>query len=73
MSCFSCGGNARSRLIKYKQEYAENGISRYFYKLKTDGMIFTCKASSFNIILETHIKPNFINGAEYSHISEFNG
>jgi len=69
MSCFSC----RQNLMRYKQEFETKGIVRYYYRLQTNGDIYICRPASFNTILETQIKPNFVNGAEYGHISEYNG
>lgn len=75
MPCFSCGqtfnGTAQDLLQRFKQQYLERGIDRYFYTLKTNGDIKIVKKDQFNVIFETQIKPNFINGAEYAHISEF--
>lgn len=74
--CFTCGrtfnGDVNAMLIAYKKQYEKSGIVRYFYRLKTNGDIFVCRSESFKIILEEQIKPNFPNGAEYSHISEYN-
>lgn len=74
--CFSCGkgftGSTQDLLRLFKQQYLENGIERYFYRLETKGDILTCKKSQFKHIFETQIKPNFGNGSEYAHIKEYN-
>ena len=74
-SCFSCGrelsSNIRLLLTAYKDQYDKKRIVRYFYKLETNGTVFICRSSSFNIILENEIKPSFSKGAEFAHISEF--
>lgn len=73
MACFTCGktfkGSERDLLRLLKREQWDY----YFFRLVENGEVFICKASKFNNILETKIKPNFKNGAEYAHISEFNG
>lgn len=75
-NCFSCGrsfnGTVNELLQIYKQEYLEKGTERYFYNLETNGDVFTCKKSSFKVIFEQQIKPNFGNGSEYAHIQEYN-
>lgn len=75
-ACFTCGrsfnGDVNKSLLAFKKQFEQAGVSRYFYRLRAGGEIFTCRASSFKIILEQQIKPNFENGAEYSHISEYN-
>jgi len=76
MSCFSCGrtfkGSVNDLLAEYKREYENHGTVRWFYKLETNGDVFTCRDSSFKTIRETKIEPNFKNGAEYAHIQEYN-
>lgn len=73
MACFTCGktfkGSERDLLRLLKREQWDY----YFFRLVENGEVFICKASKLNNILETKIKPNFKNGAEYAHISEFNG
>lgn len=72
MSCFTCGktfnGSEKDLLRLMKREKWDY----YFYRLEEKGEIFICKASKFNHILDTKIKPNFKNGADYAHISEYN-
>jgi DNA-directed RNA polymerase subunit N (RpoN/RPB10) len=76
VKCFTCGkgfsGDTHELLLRFQRHYKEKGISRYFYKLETNGTIYTCRAEQLKHILETQIKPNFENGAEYSHITEYN-
>lgn len=71
--CFSCGagfnGDTRQLLLKYKQEKKDV----YFFKLEKGGEIFIVKKNQFEFVLKNQIKPNFKKGAEYAHISEFNG
>ncbi len=74
--CFSCGhsqnDDVRKLLAGFKRQFEQKGISRYFYKLSSTGTTYICRASSFNALLENHIKPEFKNGAEWAHISELN-
>lgn len=71
--CFSCGngfnGDTRQLLLKYKQDKRDV----YFFKKVKDGDIFIVQKASFKEVFATQIKPNFKNGAEYAHISEFKG
>lgn len=75
-NCFSCGksfkGDTNELLAYLKQDYINNGIERYFYRLDTNGSVYTCRKSSFSSIFKDKIQPNFINGAEYAHIREYN-
>lgn len=77
MSCFSCGaaftGTDLDRVRRYKKLYDEKGIESYFFTLRTNGEVKIVRKSGFNAIFEQMIKPNFFNGAEYNHISEFTG
>lgn len=74
-NCFSCGkgfkGDVNELLRVYKQQYIDKGIERYFYKLSENGNVFVCRKTSFKLIFETKIKPNFENGSEYAHIKEY--
>ncbi len=76
MACFSCGASFNEtdiqRVAKYKQYWDEKGVSSYFFRLKTGGELLLVRANGFNTVLENEIKPNFENGAEWAHISEFN-
>ena len=76
MPCFSCGqtfnGTVNDLLRRYKRDYLERGIERYFYQLEKGGDVLIVKKEQFNFILETQIKPNFNKGAEYAHIQEYN-
>lgn len=76
VGCFTCGkgfkGDTRELLLLFKKQYEEAGISRYFYRTMANGPIKVCRASQFKRIFDTEIKPNFDNGAEYSHIAEYN-
>lgn len=76
MSCFSCGqtfnGTVNELLQRYKQEYINDGVERYFYREKEGGDIKIIKKDKFKTIYETKIKPNFSEGAEYAHIQEYN-
>lgn len=75
-NCFTCGrtfkGSVKELLQIYKKDFLENGVVRYFYKTSTNSDVFIVKKSSFNVIFETQIKPNFENGSEYAHIREYN-
>lgn len=74
--CFTCGagfnGSVNDLLLLFRRQYEDMGIERYFYKLSSNGDILTCRKSQFKDIFEQQIKPNFENGAEYSHIREYN-
>ncbi|QQV90413.1 hypothetical protein Harreka1_6 [Olleya phage Harreka_1] len=74
-NCFSCGkgfkGDVNELLRIYKEQYDTKGIERYFYRLETNGTLFTCTKSSFLSIFNSQIKPNFENGSEYAHIKEY--
>lgn len=73
--CFSCGEkfneDVNALLRAYKRQFDKMGIVRYYYWLHPKDSIKICRESSFNTILENEIKPNFQNGAEYAHISEY--
>lgn len=75
MPCFSCGqtfnGTVNELLQRFKRDYLERGVERYFYKLETKGDVKIVKKNQFAHIFETQIKPNFDKGAEYAHISEY--
>lgn len=73
--CFSCGGGFSEGVhgvLRHKKElYDEGKEDCYFYKLSTKGNIFTVKKKGFKSIFEQLIQPNFHNGANYAHISEY--
>ena len=75
VGCFTCGktfnGGVHETLMFYKREYERKGTERYFFKLSENGEVLVCKKQDFNRIFTELIQPNFINGAEYSHISEY--
>lgn len=70
--CFTCGGSLthteKDLARKYKQEFEEKGIVRYFFKTNKNGLTYFAKKESFNAILK-HNKTN--KNFEYAHISEF--
>lgn len=72
--CFSCGasfnGSEKQLALHFKGQYEKHGVSRYGYKLKSNGGLFFVRAEYFNEILITQIKPNFANGSDFFHISE---
>lgn len=74
--CFSCGrsfnGSVKDLLRIYKTEYDKKGTERYYYKLSENGDVFICGKTSFKVIFDNEIKPNYINGAEFAHIREYN-
>lgn len=76
-NCFVCGkgfsGDTNALLFRYKKEYEQRGIVRYFYKTKTNGTIKIVRESNFKEVYKKEIKPNFSKGSEYAHISEFTG
>lgn len=75
MPCFSCGqtfnGSVNEVLQRFKRDYLERGVERYFYKESLSGDIKVIKKNQFKHIYETKIKPNFKDGAEYAHIKEY--
>ena len=75
MSCFSCGqtfnGSVNELLQRFKRDYLERGIERYFYKESEKGDVYVIKKEQFKYVFENKIKPNFKNGSEYAHISEY--
>lgn len=76
MPCFSCGqtfnGTVNELLQRFKRDYLERGIERYFYRLEAKGDVKIIHKDQFKNVFETQIKPNFNKGAEYAHISEYN-
>jgi hypothetical protein len=76
MPCFSCGqtfnGSVNELLQRFKLDYLQRGVERYFFKLETNGDVKIIKKDQFKNVFKTQIKPNFKNGAEYAHISEYN-
>ena len=76
MPCFSCGqtfnGSVNELLQRFKRDYLERGVERYFFRLETKGDVKIIKKEQFKNVFQTQIKPNFKNGAEYAHISEYN-
>ena len=75
MPCFSCGqtfkGSVNDLLQRFKRDYLERGVERYFYRESTNGDVKTFKKEQFAYIFKNKIQPNFKNGAEYAHISEY--
>jgi hypothetical protein len=76
MPCFSCGqtfnGSVNELLQRFKLDYLQRGVERYFFKLETNGDVKIIKKDQFKNVFKTQITPNFKNGAEYAHISEYN-
>ena len=76
MPCFSCGqtfnGSVNELLQRFKRDYLERGVERYFFRLESNGDVKIIKKEQFKNVFQTQIKPNFKNGAEYAHISEYN-
>ncbi len=75
MGCFSCGqtfnGTVNDLLKRYKLDYINNGVERYFYKESATGDVKIVKKEQFKYYFDNFIKPNFNNGAEYAHIQEY--
>ena len=76
MPCFSCGqtfnGSVNDLLQRFKRDYLERGVDRYFYKDSENGDVKIIKKNQFDYIFKTQIQPNFDKGSEYAHISEYN-
>jgi len=75
MPCFSCGqtfnGTVNELLQRFKRDYLERSVDRYFYKESATGDVKIIKKDQFAYIFKNKIQPNFKNGAEYAHISEY--
>lgn len=74
-NCFSCGSSFSSGIAGvlqyYKYLYETTGLESFFYRLSSEGNVIVVRKSDFKVIFEEQIKPNFHNGAEYAHISEY--
>lgn len=74
MICNPCAGissDSKKLVAKLKKEY-DSGISdHYVFRLKTGEKVSFVRKKYFNLVFEDKIKPNFKNGAEFWHISEF--
>ena len=61
--CFSCGagfkGSTKELLMKFKKDYVNNGIERYFFRLESNGNIKVINKKQFKHVFKTQIKPNF--------------
>lgn len=75
MPCFSCGqtfnGSVNELLQRFKRDYIDRGIERYFYRESATGDVKIVKKAQFKYIYDNKIKPNFNKGSEYAHISEY--
>jgi len=75
MPCFSCGqtfnGSVNELLQRYKLDYIQRGVERYFFKESENGDVKIINKDQFKYYFDNHIKPNFKNGAEYAHIKEY--
>lgn len=71
--CFTCGstfnGSTKELLTKFKRDKKDY----YFYTLEEKGDVYLVSKKQFKHVFSTKIKPNFKNGANYAHISEFKG
>ena len=72
-NCFACGGGFKGTIKDLLNYYKSNKIDVYFYKLHDKGDILLINSKQFKQVFKTQIKPNFINGSEYAHISEYTG
>ncbi len=72
--CFACGSQLnyteKELARRYKKEYEEKGIVRYFFKRSKRAKTEFARAESFKTILPILEKRKH-HGAEYAHISEF--
>lgn len=76
MSCLPCGKvtNAEKVVVRYYKTLFETTEKEYYvYRLSSKEAFNFVEKSYFNHVFLTQIKPNFSNGAEYFHISEFKG
>lgn len=72
--CYACGRSLnyteKEMARRYKKEFEEKGIVRYFFKRNKRANTEFARAESFKHILPTLEKRKHI-GSEYAHISEF--
>jgi len=72
--CYACGRSmnyTEKELAKrYKKDFEQNGVVRYFFKRNKKADTEFARAESFKHILPILEKRKHI-GAEYAHISEF--
>lgn len=76
MSCFSCSklSDRDRQVVKYyKTLFETTGKEYYVYRLNANEAFKFVEKQYFSKILQTQIKPNFDNGAEYYSIQEFKG
>lgn len=75
MACFTCGqkldNNEMTMLNKFKEEFRQNGIVRYAYRLGENKPLMFVRESAFDLVFKRDIKPKQKKGAEYCHIKEF--
>lgn len=72
--CYACGRSLnyteQEMAKRYKKEFEEKGVVRYFFKRSKNAKTEFARAESFKNILPI-LKKRKRNGAEYAHISEF--
>ena len=72
--CFACGirlNYTEKELAKrYKKEFEQNGVVRYFFKRNKKAVTEFARAESFKQILPI-LEKRKQYGSEYAHISEF--
>ena len=74
MSCLPCSKLSTTEIdvVKfYRKVYKEKGVVFWVYRLAKGESFNFVTGSDFKKIRIEQIEPNFINGAEYFHISEF--
>ena len=71
--CSKVTTTEKSVIKFFKKLYKDSGTEYYVYRLGRKETFNFVKKELFTKILEEQIKPNFKNGAEYFHISEFTG
>lgn len=72
--CLPCSGvksNQKAFIKKLKKKYEDGIAEHYLFRTEKGGKLSSVEKKHFNYIFELKIKPNFENGAEYFHISEF--
>lgn len=76
MSCLPCSkvsSQERDVVKFYKNLYKQTGKLYWVYRLGSKEAFNFVENAYFSKILDTQIKPNFSNGAEYFRIDEFTG
>ena len=69
--CAQVSNDSKKLIARYKKEYEEGKSDYYVFRTQAGQKVSFVKKEYFNVVFHDRIKPNFDNGAEYWHISEF--